>query len=386
MRWPGEWSDPSALDVVRNSPVNLLLADRDFPLISEMQRLGITVLESPPSDVTVIKGEWPGVRSSMNPGSRAGPTGIPWVDSNGWQVRLARPPAWVTAALPQQTILGPANYLLALADAAAYGGHWLLDLDPNLRSRITARDPSAMETWSRLAAAMRFFAAHRAWTAWQPLAVVAFVSDFAGGNEFTSGELLNLTARLNQPYRILRKSEPVSLAGLKAVIYPDAEPPAPGLRRQLIEFVQSGGLLIAGDKSGISEGTPAPADHPRYTVRALGKGRIAIGDLSDPYQAASDAQILLSHRHDLVRFWNGASLGSYLTAAPDGKAALLQVINYSGRPGMDPVTARVAGNYREARIHSLDGAAPKPLQSVQQKEGIEVHLPPIPVYAAIELI
>ena len=61
-------------------------------------------------------------------------------------------------------------------------------------------------------------------------------------------------------------------------------------------------------------------------------------------------------------------------------------MNYAGRPGADPVTVRVAGPYREARIQRLEDAAPKPLQAVLQKEAIELHLPAVPVYAAIELI
>ena len=48
--------------------------------------------------------------------------------------------------------------------------------------------------------------------------------------------------------------------------------------------------------------------------------------------------------------------------------------------------AECDGAYREARIQQLEDAAPKPLQTIQQKEAIELHLPPIPVYAAIELI
>ena len=39
------------------------------------------------------------------------------------------------------------------------------------------------------------------------MGVVGILSDFAGGNEFASGELLNLTARLHQPYRILEKAK-----------------------------------------------------------------------------------------------------------------------------------------------------------------------------------
>src|SRR5262249_29987462 len=93
LRWPSEWTHPSALDLVRNSPVNCILLQENSPLTSEMQRRGLATLDgadaTAPPGITVLKGEWPGVRSSQG-GSAAGPTGVPWVDSNGWAVRLAR--------------------------------------------------------------------------------------------------------------------------------------------------------------------------------------------------------------------------------------------------------------------------------------------------------
>src|SRR6476661_4855132 len=91
MRWPSEWTHPSALDLVRNSPVNCILLPPESPLTSEMQKRGLKTLDASaaPSGITLVKGEWPGVRGRRD-GATAGPTGVPWVDSNGWRVRLAR--------------------------------------------------------------------------------------------------------------------------------------------------------------------------------------------------------------------------------------------------------------------------------------------------------
>jgi hypothetical protein len=345
-----------------------------------MRKRGLKTLDpsAPPPGVTLVKGDWPGVRSSRD-GATAGPTGVPWVDSNGWRVRLARMrdpggSLWVETPLPgEKRVRTTIDYLLALADAAVYGGQWIVAFD----------GPPQPDTWNSVAAALRFFAAHRDWNQYRPQAVVGILSDFRGANEFAGEELLNLTARQNQPYRILIGIE--SWQGLKAILYANAEPPAGELRNKLIAFVQLGGLLITGGQWSLAEGTPG-GSHPRYTIRSVGKGRIAAGDLSDPYQAAADAQILLSHRHDLLRFWNGGSLGSYLTAPPSGPGALLQIVNYAGRPGADPVSVRVSGPYLEGRIRQVNDTAPKPLKAIRQKEAIELHLPAIPVYAAIELI
>jgi hypothetical protein len=385
LRWPSEWSHPSALDLVSNSPVNFLLLQEKSPLISQMQQRGLATLEgsNAPPGVTIVKGEWPGVRAPQGGGS-AGPTGVPWVDSNGWQVRLARlrkseNAIWVQTTTPRR-VIGAAAYLLAIADAAMYGARWIIEPDADLSRDVAA---GKLDTWNRMMSAARFFAAHKEWNDYRAQGVVGIYSDFQGANEFTGGELANLTARQNQPYRIL--TGPESWKGLKAILYANAEPPSAATKKVLIEFANSGGLVITGGTWAAAEGTAA-GSHQRYSIRGVGKGRIASGDLTDPYQAAADAQILLSHRHDLVRFWNGGSLGSYLTAPPSGKGALLQIVNYSGRPGNDPVSVRIAGPYREARIRQLEDAEPKPLDAIHQKEAIELHLPAIPVYAAIELI
>jgi hypothetical protein len=380
LRWPGEWSLPSALGPVKNSPVNCILTDPNSPLTGEMRKLGLTTLAAAPAGVTVIQGEWPGIRAGQGRNAASGPTGVPWIDSNGWQIRLARvrapgKPIWVETEFPKEKrVFNTAAYLRAMADAAMHGGRWV----------ILVTEPESLR---QILPAQRFFGAHREWGEGEPIAVVGILSDFSGENEFRAGELLNLTARLHQPYRILiRSRRPVqrgeapnrdregavvpqlSFTGLKCIIYPDAEPLPPDLRAKLEAFVQSGGLLITALK-----------DHQ---IRES-KGRIAVRDLSDPYEAASSAHVLLSHRHDLVRFWNGGSLGSYLTRTSRG--AMLQIINYSSRPGADPVSVRIAGPYREARIHLLENDAPKPLPSVPSNGAIELHLPAIPVYAAIEL-
>lgn len=396
--WPGEWQDPALLDLLRTTPVNLLRAGKQMPagVAERAKQLGLAVLENgaTPPDVLLIRGEWPGTRAAREGGdtSAAGPTGAPWVDSNGWQVRLARlrnpgKAVWVAADPPKSNVvLSTESHLLGLADAAVYGGHWVLTPDPALASGLASGNSAALAAWKRIMGAVGFLAAHRSWNSWQPEAVLGILSDFSGDNEFLGGELLNLTARLQQPYRILDKSGEVSFQGLKAVIYPDAQAPAAELRKRLLDFVASGGLLVTGPAFGASEGTPLPADtHPRYTVRRFGKGRIAVGAMDDPFIAAGDAQILMSHRNDLLRVWNGPAMGCYYTLAPGGKGGLLQMVNYTGRPGTNPVSVLVAAPYRSARIRTLENSGPVPVKALSGRGGIEMHLPPVPVYAAIEL-
>ena len=403
MRWPVEWRDPGALDLVKGTPLGCLLFPSPQGLQSVIDRArqqGITVCESGnlPPGVEMVKGEWPGIRLTSGGGGDAssGPTGKPWIDSNGWLLRLTRTqkpdrPVWVTADPPKANeILPPSRHLVAVADASAHAGRWVVSLDKGMADGLAAGNVRFLEQWKKLMLAIRFFEEHDDWNRWPVSAVLAVVSDFSGGNEFLSHEVLNLMARTEVSYCILQKEafKPEMLRGLRAVLYPDSSPPSAELRRAVLDFVERGGLLIAGPRWGKIPGAPAPeASHPRYSVLQFGKGRIAMAlkDPDDPYVVAGDAQILLSHRYDQVRFFNGFALGSHFTLAPDGKRALVHVVNYAGDAARDPVTMRVAGSFRSAKLWSFDPAAGTPLEMSAQIGAVEVHLPRLAVYGAVEL-
>ena len=399
LRWPGVWSDPSALSLLKGSAVNCILVERgDVAAQARQEGLQVVHAASFPSGVSVVKGQWPGVKLSESGAvdqAAAGPTGLPWVDSNGWRVRLAsalHPAAtvWVDAAPPKGAQLSSDSYLIAVADAAAHGGQWIISLGDQLAQDIAGQKPEALRTWNLLTRAAGFFAAQRPWSAYVPEAVVGIVSDFSGGNEFLSSEILNLVARANQQYLVLLKARisEAPLGGLRALLYPDAEPPAQEVRKRVLAFVEAGGTLITGRQWGELPGTLAAGEvHPRYAWRVLGKGRVAIAKaaLDDPYRVANDSVILVSHRHDLLRFWNPGAVSSRLTVAPDRKRAVAQMVFYASARVADGPTVRVVGRYRTARLLTLDQPAARSVEMVAQKDAVELHLPQVAVYAGVEL-
>ena len=238
-------------------------------------------------------------------------------------------------------------------------------------------------------AAARFFDARKDWADYQAEAVVGVVSDFTGDHEFLAGETLNLLARANQQYRAIVKHRATeeSWKGLRAILYVDSEPPLPPLRRQIDALVAGGRMLIAGPKWGAVSGAPAKdQDHPRYDIRVMGKGKVAIAksELDDPYTVANDSVVLVSHRYELLRFFNAGSVGSYLTAAPDHGSALLHLLFYANR-GPQDATVRVAGRYRSARLWTMDREEPRPMDIAPVRDGVELQLPPVSQYVAAEL-
>jgi hypothetical protein len=397
MRWPGSWKSPSALGLLKGTPINWLLVDKDAglgPVIEEAKRAGLEVAEmaSPPAGVAILPGEWPGVAQSRGGGTSAGPTGVPWVDSNSWKIRLeaARRPGaniWVDAP-PKGAPVRPSAYRTAIADAAAYGGRWVISLDAELAAGLAAGQAVALGTWKEIAGAAGFFAMRKQWAAYVPEAIVGVVSSFAGDDEFLGQELLNLIGRSNQQYAVLVKTRlpETAFRGLRAVIYVDGQPPSAELRRQILDFVSAGGLLITGPKWGPPPGAPARDEHPGYAMRSLGKGRVAVSkaEPDDPYVLANDSAVLISHRHELLRFFNGGAVGSYLTVAADRKRAVAHLLFYADR-GPDHVSVRIAGRWRKASLWTPERGQPGPVEMEIQKDAVELHLPAVAQYAAAEL-
>jgi hypothetical protein len=395
LRWPGRWKNPSALALLNDSPINCLVADAatPAPVLAQARQKGLTIADAatPPAGVFVIaKGAWPGV-AALEAKASSGPTGNPWVDSNGWNIRLetVRHPGarvWVDAKPPAHALAE--SYTLALTDAAAYGGRWIISLEDQFASDVAQGKAAAVASWKKIVSAARFFEDRKAWAAYAPEAVVGIVSDFAGDNEYMGGELLNLVARTNQQYRILLKNKlsPASFANLKGVIYADATAPSPAVRNGIMAFVQTGGLLITHPKWGLAPGLRAAnQDNERYWWRTSGKGRIAYAkaEFDDPWVLAQESVLLISHRYDLLRFWNGGSVGSYFTMAPDRKRALIHLLFYANQ-GPDESGVRVAGNYRSGKLWTLDGKSAS-INMVPQKDAVELHLPAVGQYAAAEL-
>lgn len=401
MRWPDTWKDPAALDLLKGTAIDYLLiakGDEFAGVRSRAPQLGIQVgdPDTAPAGVQILKGAWPGVQMARGggQGASAGPTGVPWVDSNGWAIRLngALHPgtaAWVNAPPADNAYITADSYLIAIADSAAYGGRWIVSLDPPLAQGLAARRSASLATWNKLTAAAGFFAAHKNWADYTPVALAGVVSDFTGDNEFFSHELLNLMGRAGLHYRILPKDKisASSFESLRAVSYTDETPPGADLRKRILEFVQAGGILIAAPKWGEVTGTPVSgAQQPGYSVRALGKGKIALAEDApvDPFSWAADAALLVSHRYDLVRFWNSGAACSFFTMAPDRKQALVHLLFYAAR-GPDSATVRIAGRYRAARASTVDDPKVANLAIEAQGDAVEVHLPQVSQYVALEL-
>jgi len=446
MRWPDTWRT-AQLDLLKGSAINCLVlpwgkekppsqfldaarsaglalvglfdpaADRNASLESAYgQKLDAVALENPdgvklPAIAWAEKTKlpfasnaaafafsdavWPAVPTRPDE-AEAGPTGVPWVDSNGWLIQLVRTlapgkPVWSPAVPPKtESFIRTVQYQLAVADAFSYGARWVVTPDEKLRDALAAGKQAARDMWGALNSSIRFFRSHASWEALPPYGNIGVLSDFSGPNAYVSLELLNLLPRRTAFCVIVEKKHAAArpLSSLNGIIYPDDQLPAEPLLRQLGAFAVNGGVLVAPTKWPAPNGV-APVLDPfkRWNVYQVGKGRVAIAkeEVQDPYLLASDAQLLISREHDLVHLFNSSAINVYYTAPADGKTAVLHVNNYGLGHWLGPLSVGLTKPYRSASMWKYGLDKSLPLEVIQADRGIELHLPPFGVYAAIEL-
>jgi hypothetical protein len=392
MRWPAAWTDGARLELVRRTPINCLIGDSPPPFeLGEIRFLRLDPA-SPPEGVVLVEGVWPNVKMARRDPNAAetGPTGAPWVDSNGWRIRLAQAlnpgkTVWLTYDPPKsEEVVPPAAFALAVAEAEAYGAHWVIALDERFRQGLESASREALEAWNKIAAVLKLSAGRTEWRTFEPVAPLAVISSFSGDSELLSHEFLNLADRRGLAYRIvpLARAGEVSLSAFKAVIYIESGPPEGALRSRLLEFARSGGLVIVPAPL-----TPGAAAETRFghEIYPTGKGRVAVPKepWSDPYLMVGDVHLLIGHREDPMRIWNGGMMNALYLASSDGKRGVVHLVNYNLRSTLDSVTLGFPKPYQAATVFTAEAATP--VQPQKRRLGVEFPLPPFSTYAAIEL-
>jgi hypothetical protein len=390
-RWPEQWADASHLEWLKGTPINCIVgqAPPPFPLAGyEFVKLEPS---QPPEGVAVREGVWPRVLpASKKDAAEAGATGAAWVDSNAGVIRLAQAlepgkAVWLDYAAPEGNEIVPLErFARAVAEARAYGGHWIITLSPDFIEGLNRRTAEAVAAWKRIAAALNLFQAHPEWRSYEPVAALAVVSSFQGESELLAAEFVKLAPRRHLAYRVVRTEEleAASLDGFKAVIYIEAQPPEGAVRKKLLAFAEGGGLVIA--PQGTVSGEAAEIKI-RYRIHRVGKGRVAMPPEAwyDPYLLMGEAHQLLSHREDVVRVWNGSDMNSHFVATPGQDRGVVHLIHY-GSGLTPPVTLGFNRRYRSARVLTLEGE--RAVEPVEGGLGPEFPVGEFASYAAVEVM
>jgi hypothetical protein len=266
----------------------------------------------------------------------------------------------------------------------------MISLHSALGAGLAAGNADALRIWRSMLDTLSFFEKRRAWRSYMHDGPLGVVSTFSGTNEFLSTEVLNLAARRNLLYRVIDRSAlaAADLAGLRAVLWMDPERPSGPLVDKLAAFGTAGGLLIAQRNVALAFQAGKILDCPvtGYDLHAFGKGTLAspLRDWEDPYWVAVEVHNLVSRRYDPIRMFNASSLWVHNSVAPRGQGSLVQLVNFTGRPG-GSVSLRIQKPHRSVAIHTLESGGPQPLKPVQVDKTLEYYLPSFSVYAALEV-
>jgi len=393
----GEANKPAAVAAAQSAGLAAVAMEGDAPASAGVPVIpwnkAAQVRSSAKSPVVgVSDGVFPGLPQGATP--QGGPTNLPWVDSNGAILLIAR------ALAPDKTVwIGfdpPAKaaaeaYQLAVADSASHGARWVISLDDGLRADLTAKKQPAADTLKKAIDTVSFFEQHKEFRTYQPNGLVAVISNFAEPNYDSAEEAINLMPRVRQPFRLIarQRAASASFAGLQAIYYMDKEAPDAALRKKLLAFANDGGILLVPSNWPKPEGPPAPAEaYLLFSMRQVGKGRLGVckEEKPDAYDTVADIQNIISHGKDLVRVYNAPSSNFLYETSAQGKRAVIQVLNYSRRPGGDGALFYVKEPYQSARLVSPELASPAELKwDPQEAGGAELTLPRLSVYGAIEL-
>ncbi|MGD1085761.1 MAG: hypothetical protein ABSA47_13570 [Verrucomicrobiota bacterium] len=376
-------------------------ANAGIPVIA-WAKSGQALWGAPSPVLGMSDGLWPGVPQEKTP--TGGPTNLPWVDSNGALLAMTHALApdktvWVVVDPPRQAKLTAENYILTVADTEAYGGHWVISLDDQMRAGLAANSAQAMADWKKITDALTFFEQDKASGAYERMGRLAILSNFSPPDREFGEDALNMLPRLREPFRVIARTQAMaaSFDGLEGILYVDQEPPDAKLRQKLTAFANAGGTLFVPSKWPNPEGSPIQLSSAEayllFSLRRLGKGRLAVAreDKPDSYFTCMDVQNILSHRGDPARLYNGASMNYFFQTSAQGRQGVIHVLNYSRRPGSDNALIYLKTPWRSARYVSMEIPSPVALQWAAQNSPYEIggaaelSLPRISVYGAVQM-
>ncbi len=336
-------------------------------------------------------GLWPGVSRGPNATSEseiASASRQPWVNANGFRI------AWLKALCPErhptlaylpnadagvttERVLPFETLELALVEAWANGGNYVLALEPRYRAALAERQERALSAWRSLGKTARWLRENRTLFGRAVFPNITALVD--AGEE--SAEIANLLFRHNASPALARAADPPAPRPDRLVIVAAsiAAPPAE-TRRRILRHAEAGATVVVDTTESAGQWWRVPAlrllrdEEDRETFR-LGKGRLVAykSQIADPSDFALDVIDLATHARRAVRIWDATSAIAVATEAPPPHRAAVHVINY-GRFGNRYVLAQVDGNFKRATLMRPE-AEPAALETAARGKRTEFLLP-----------
>jgi hypothetical protein len=286
------------------------------------------------------------------------PSSQPWLDQNLAAVRYERTfapgqaPLYTFSWDDSDPILKergptPDDYSLAVAEAGAFRADLLLELYDHQEKELRSADKNALAAWESVKRTIAFYA--KSSGAKEP-ATVAVLAD----NYETSYESINLMARHNIPFRVLKSANvgKEDLPGFNVIVAFAA--PTTELVDGIRAFAEQGGTAVLVNLHATyawdSDTAAKKSDHSvTYT---LGKGRVIELDqpVTDPETFAQDIRRLMANDQVPISLWN--SLTTLIAEYTNDKsgATTVELLNYSEEPTQ--VQVQVRGSFTSLRYET----------------------------------
>jgi hypothetical protein len=312
------------------------------------------------------------------------PTSQPWLDQNLAMVRHERgfeagqAPVLYTFSWDESDPLvkangpHPADYSLAVAEAGAFHADLILEMHERQQNGFVSGDKQTLADWEQVKKTIAFYEREKDGEK-EAADVVVLTNDYE-----TSYEALNLMARHNIPFRVLRSDavKAGDLAGVDVVIAFAA------LDKNLTEAIQAfterGGIAVLMNQPGKYpwDAAGAGTKNGPSTTYTVGKGRvIELGEpVSDPETFAQDVRRLMVKEHVPVGLWN--SLTTLVVEYPGEKGeTIVELVNYDEEP--TAVQVQVKGTFREAKYESPEQACCEKIKTTQVDRFTNIVIPNI---------
>ena len=136
---------------------------------------------------------------------------------------------------------------------------------------------------------MKFTEGRAAWRAVAPYGNVGILLDPASTKPELIDKYLKLATRRHVPYHLVERSglNAAALSKFRAIVATELDPPSAAERKLLQDFVENGGLVIAGPSWG-----GAPKTEP-FVEMPAGKGSVLVYKDPDAEAVARDLKELL---------------------------------------------------------------------------------------------
>ncbi|HEX3354046.1 MAG TPA: hypothetical protein VHS34_14605 [Terriglobales bacterium] len=334
------------------------------------------------------------------------PTAQPWIDSNLALVRLDQ------AFRPEQTPLyefrwdlsdslqqeqGPdaADYLLAVAEAAAFHSDLVLDLHPKLEAGMLQHDAAAWSVMNKIKPYLAF-SSEAARDAHEPVANVGVITD----SFRDSYEPVNLLARHNIPFLVLTTSDvkPHSLDGFDLlVIFTTAD----GRTNEqtitaITDFANRGGTaVLVGARGAYPWQSSPPTPSGQHAVSYIsGKGRIIelAEPVTDPETFAQDIRRLLDKADNAnapgqdaapISLWNALTTVAVPYRVSAGGEEVIELVNYAQEALR--VQVKVKGSFTSIRYETPEKGCCEPLTPVLREGFTEFVVPSLYIAGRVHL-